>query len=601
MNKSRLVSARPWLNTITRSTLRDDFLAGLTNALVVFPQGVAFATIAGLPPEYGLYTALITPVIAALMGASWIMISGPTTAISAILLSTLVPHAEPGTVPYIELALTMTILVGGLQLIAGMARLGALISFISHSVIIGFTAAAALIIAASQLPTAFGLAAGYGGDIVDRVIYLFSAIEQINMLAIALSIGAFGTIAVCRQLDKRIPGFLIALIAAGICGYFIQEWGLGIDMFEPLPSIVPSLHLPQTDFNTYIDLIPGAATIAFVALLEAISIGRAFSVRRQEPFESNREIMGQGLSNFIGGFFSCYAGSGSFTRSALNAEAGAKTPLSAVFSAIVLLVLLALLARYVRYVPQPAMAGIIIYVAWRLISFDEITHISTCSNSDTFILAATFLAGILISLEAAIVVGVISSLFVFLGKSAKPLVAVVTPARYQGRRSFRGVIRYDLQQCPQIAVYRIEGPLYFASVEYVEQKIRSHEVHYGARKFSVYHLRGVGTIDLAGADFIIDEMRRAREKGGELSLIATRNEVLLTLQKTQVLDALGEENLYIGKAEAIARTVEQVDDAICATCKIRTFFECAKKSAPEGFEDYVSEQTIPSPHMPVRK
>jgi len=580
---------RPWYAKVSAETMKRDAVAGFTNAAIVLPQGVAFAIIAGLPPEYGLYTAMIPPIIAAIFGASMVMVSGPTTAISAVLFATLSEHAAPGTPAYVNMALTLTIIVGLMQLAAGLARLGALISFISHSVIIGFTAAAAVLIGASQLAPALGLTVERGGGVIERLLRVAHGIEGTNPVALALALATIGTILICLRIDKRLPSYLVALVVGSAFGYALDAPAAGIAMFDPLPSILPGFSAPQTDFQTLANLVPGAATIAFVALLEAISIGRAFAIRRNEPYDSNHEIVGQGLSNVIGGFFKCYAGSGSFTRSALNAESGARTPLSAIFAAGFLLLMLILLAPFVRLIPVPVMAGIILYVAWRLINFAEVAHVRESSRSETFILAATFVAGIAVELEFAIVVGVISSLFVFLRKSAAPMVSMLAPVIHKNSRSFRDVTRYDIPQCPQIAVYRIEGPLYFASIEYVEGRFRDYETVYGVKDIVVLHLRGVGTIDLAGADFLIKEIRTIRSRGGQMHLIATRPEVVRVLKNTHVVEALGEDHLHLGKADAVAEAVAEAQTDMCGTCRIRAFQECVSKPAPDGLDGYVSQ------------
>ena len=366
---------RPWFQQVNQATLKADLVAGLTNAAIVLPQGVAFAIIAGLPPGYGLYTAMFTAVVAALWGASLIMVSGPTTAISAVLFSTLVPFAQPGSELFVMLALTLTIMIGLLQIIAGVARLGGLIAFISHSVIVGFTAAAALLIAASQLGPSLGIETERGGGVVERIWRVIGQIDEMSPIACAIAALTLGSIVISQSISRRIPAYLIALLVGAAAGQLLGAEANGIKMFTALPSVIPSFGVPLPSLAQAVDLIPGALAIAVVGLLEAISIGRAFAARRDEPYDSNQEIVGQGLSNFFGGFLNCYAGSGSFTRSGLNAESGAQTPLSAIFAAAWLMLMLLLLAPMVVYIPVPAMGGIILFVAWKLINFAEIRHI----------------------------------------------------------------------------------------------------------------------------------------------------------------------------------------------------------------------------------
>jgi sulfate permease, SulP family len=386
--------AAAWLRRTTPASLRADLLAGLTNAAIVLPQGVAFATIAGLPPEYGLYTAMITTVIAALFGSSMVMISGPTTAISALLFASLEGQAAPGSARFIELALLMTLLVGAFQIIAGLVRLGGLVSFVSHSVIVAFTAAAALLIAVSQLAGAFGIPDEGGGNVIERLQRVIEAWPEMNPLALTIAAVTFATVAIVQTIAPRAPGFLFALVAGAALAAVTNAGLRGVEMLGTLPAALPTLAPPSIIWSDILLLAPAAAAVSLVGLLEAISIGRTFALKRREPFAPNQEIVGQGLSNAIGSFFQCYAGSGSFTRSSVSAEAGARTPLSAIAASLFLAVILVTLGGYISLIPQPALAGLILYVAWRLIDRKEIRHIVGTSRPETLILVLTLGSGL---------------------------------------------------------------------------------------------------------------------------------------------------------------------------------------------------------------
>ncbi len=575
---------RPWFAQVTRRTLWDDVTAGLTNAAIVLPQGVAFAVIAGLPPEYGLFTAMITPIIAGIWGSSMVMVSGPTTAISAVMFASLSQYAPPGTPVYVNLALTLTIMVGLFQLAAGGLRLGGLIAFISPSVMVGFTAAAALLIASSQVGGALGIETERGGSVVERLASTFKQASDFNPLALLIAGGTFVSLVLFQKINRRLPSYLMALAVGALIGAIADARGAGIEMFAPLTSIIPAFSPPDTSVSTIADLLPGAATVAFVGLLEAISIGRSFAMRRHERYDANQEIIGQGLSNAVGGFFQAYAGSGSFTRSALNAECGARTPLSAIFAAVFLLALLFVAAPFVDLIPVPAMAGIILFVAWRLIHFSEIRHILQSSRSESLILFLTFLSGILTEIDVAIVVGVIASLCIFLYRSAHPHLAVMTPALSRGRRSLRGALYYGLDTCPQINFMRLEGPLFFASVEHVEAEFRKADRQFPGRRFKVLSMKGMGRMDLAGADLLRQEIVDVRKAGGDFRLVASHFTIVRALKKLNVLPRLGKDHLHPAKGAAIEAVMKEVDPDICRTCRLRTFTECGTKPAPEGVQ-----------------
>ncbi len=568
---------RPWMRDVTAQTLRADMIAALTNAAIVMPQGVAFAIIAGLPPEYGLYTAMITAAIAGFFGSSMIMVSGPTTAISAVLFATLVPFAEPESQTYVMFALTLTVLIGVLQVLAGIARLGGLISFISHSVIVGFTAAASLLIAASQFAPALGVPVERGGGVIERITRVAEHADQINVTACIIAFVTLFSIIVSQFLSRRIPAYLVALAVGGLAGQLLSAEENGIAMFSALPSVLPSFAVPAPTVGQIADLIPGAIAIAVVGLLEAISIGRTFATRREEPYDSNQEIVGQGLSNLFGGFLSCYAGSGSFTRSGLNAESGAQTPLSAIFAAAWLFLLLLLLAPLVVYIPVPAMAGIILYVAWRLINFSEIRHILH-SGRETAILLATFFAGTLVELEYAIVVGVVLSLVFFLYSSSHPFVGVGAPMMINGERRLRNADRNNLPQCPRISIRRVQGQIFFGSVEELERDFAKISKDQPDQNIIVLILQGVETVDLAGADFLNQQIRRARKAGGDFYLVAGYPGLISALRRYGTLAVLGEKNLIYSKRNAITEAVRSVPGNYCETCTKRVFSECAEKT-----------------------
>ncbi|HMQ91699.1 MAG TPA: SulP family inorganic anion transporter [Amaricoccus sp.] len=581
---TRLSPRRPWHKDVTRETLRKDAFAGLTGAAIVLPQGVAFALIAGLPPEYGLFSAIVVAVIAALWGSSRVMVSGPTTAISALVFVTLSAFATAGTPAFTALAITLTLMVGVMQLIAGLAGLGALIAFVSHSVIVGFTAAAAVLIAVSQLPAIFGVDVGRGGEVVERISRLLPELGAVHWSTFIVGCVTLASVVVMQKIDRRLPAFVLALVLGGLVAQ-LPVWPEGqIAFFSPLESVVPALTTPSLDLDLWGQLLPGAAAIAFVGLLEAISIGKSFAARRGDKYDSNQELIGQGLSNVVGSVTQCYAGSGSFTRSGVNLDSGAQTPLSAVFASAFLLLALLVVGPLVPLVPAPAMAAVILYVAWRLLNVREVRHIVKSGGSETLILLSTFFTGVFSELDFAIMVGVVVSLVVFLKDSAQPLVAVGAPTTAHGRRVFRNAETLGLPVCPQIRMTRVEGPIFFASVEHIEREFDRIEARAEGPQTRILGLKGVSKIDLTGADFLIERAKKAREQGGDMHLIAAAAPTLRTLERLGVLRFVGQENVHTHKTEAIAEAVRRADDRICRQCTLRVFKECAGKPGPDDKE-----------------
>mgnify|MGYP001947507826 CR=1 FL=1 len=554
-------------------------MAGLTGASIVLPQGVAFAIIAGMPPQYGLFTAIVVTIVAAIWGSSRVMVSGPTTAISAVLFASLSPMAVPGSVDYVSLALTLTLMVGAIQLLAGLIGLGTVLSFVSHSVIVGFTAAAAVLIGVAQLSPALGIAS-QGGDVFVRLVELYRGMDQINPTALWVSLATLMCLILAQRLGRRWPAYIMALLLGSAFAIAVDAPSQGVAMFQPLSTLWPSLSMPSVALSQVQLLLPAAAAIAFVGLLEATSIGKSFAVRRGEPFDSNQEIVGQGLSNLVGSFFQCYAASGSFTRSGLNAESGARTPLSALFAAGFLAILLVLVAPFVRFVPVPAMAAIILYVAWRLINWAEIQHLVRTSRLETGVLAVTFVTGLVAGLDFAILLGCLVSLFAFLYTSARPVVATGVPVELSGRRVFRKAQRDGLTACPQVEMVRIEGPLFFGSIEHVDQQIQALLERGG--KTLILNLKGVGRVDLAGVDYLLSLARRLQQQGFDCHWVAASPTLISQLSRLGGIELLGHQRIHAHKSEAIEACVTKAQDAVCQTCSVRCFRECTSKAGADA-------------------
>lgn len=375
---------------------------------------------------------------------------------------------------------------------------------------------------------------------------------------------------------RKLPVFLLALmIGVGLC-IALNGKARGVAMVGSVNAALPAFAPPSLQASDVAHLLPGALAVALVGLLEAISIGRSFAIRRKEKFDANQEMIGQGLSNSIGGFFQCYAGSGSFTRSGVNAEAGAVTPLSGILSSILLAGGLLLFVDYIRYIPVPAMAGFILYVAWRLVDFSELRRVIHTSRPETMILVATLLAGLLVELDFAIYVGVIASFAAFIYESSHPAIRVSAPiAIASGRRKFRNSDMHDIPECHQIMAIRLDGPLYFGSVEHVEHEFEKKRRKRAGQKHVIFYLKGVGKVDLAGADFLIHAIRAVRADGGSFHIVALFPPLLQSLRRFHVIEEIGGDHLHISKGDALAATIQQIDNNVCEGCTKRVFLECA--------------------------
>jgi sulfate permease, SulP family len=300
-----------WTRFITRQSIKDDFFAGLTGAVIVLPQGVAFAAIAGMPPEYGLYTAMVTPIVAALFGSSFHLVSGPTTAISIVVFAAISRYAEPGTPEFISLALTLTFIAGVYQLAFGLARLGALVNFVSHTVVIGFTAGAAILIATSQMQHVLGVDIPPGESFLHTWVDIGLSWRDIDPFLLSIAGVTLVTALLVRRFVPKIPNLLIAMMVGSLLAAGLAQFAPDIELVGEIPAHLPPFSVPEFSFATLRTLAPEAFAVALLGLIEAVSISRAVATRSNQRIDANQEFIGQGLSNAVGSMFSSYAGSGS--------------------------------------------------------------------------------------------------------------------------------------------------------------------------------------------------------------------------------------------------------------------------------------------------
>ncbi|MDH5258302.1 MAG: SulP family inorganic anion transporter, partial [Gammaproteobacteria bacterium] len=427
----KLLPFLKWTGNVNSQNFKDDMIAGLTGAIVVLPQGVAFAAIAGMPPEYGLYAGMVPAIIAALFGSSWHLVSGPTTAASIVLFSALSEMAQPGSMDYVRLALTLTFMVGIIQLVMGFVKLGALVNFISHSVVIGFTAGAAVLIASNQVKNFFGLDMERGLHFYEVAGELFSNFSHINIYITVIATTTLVVGLLAKKYAKKVPYMIVAMLAGtGISILLNMIYGnaaTNIDTVGAIPASLPPLSSPDFDFQTIKELVPIAFAATLFALTEAVSIARSIAAKSGQHIDGNQEFIGQGLSNIAGSFFSGYVATGSFNRSGLNYEAGAKTPIAAIAAGLFLVFIVLVVAPYASYLPNAAMAAILFMVAWGIIDFHHIKKILKTSKSESSILITTFFATLFLELDFAIFLGVMLSLVLYLNRTSKPKILVRVP------------------------------------------------------------------------------------------------------------------------------------------------------------------------------
>lgn len=570
-----------WMPSVARQGFKADLFAGLTGAIVVLPQGVAFATIAGMPPQYGLYAGMVPAIVAALFGSSRHLVSGPTTAASVVLFSSLSLLAVPGTPEYVTLALTLTFMVGVLELGLGLARMGALVNFISHSVVVGFTAGAALLIAAKQLKHFFGLEMDSGGHLHEILIEFGQHAGSINPYASAVAAFTLALGIIVKRWLPRIPYLIAAMLGGSLLALALDAWfgaeRTGIATVGALPASLPPLSAPALTLDNIRALAPSALAVTLFALTEAVSIGRSLAARGGYRIDGNQEFIGQGLSNIAGSFFSGYVATGSFNRSGINFAAGARTPLAAVLAGLMLMGIVLLVAPLASYLPTAAMAGLLFLVAWGLIDFKEIRHILGASPRETAVLAVTFGATLLLDLELAIFAGVLLSLVLYLERTSKPRLVTLAPDPRLPKHAFSS--DPGVPQCRQLHLLRIDGSLYFGSASHVEEAFDRFRAEHPQQKHLALIADGINFVDLQGAQTLVGEAERRRAAGGGLYLVNVKQGLWDALERDGSLDAIGARNVFQTKQAAIRAIYQKLDKEVCAECATRIFTEC--RTAPQ--------------------
>ena len=397
--------------------IRADVLAGLTGAIVVMPQGIAFALLAGMPPQYGLYAAMVPCLIAALFGSSRLMVTGPANAISLTTMALIAPLAPPESSTYVAYVLTLSFLVGVLQLSLGLSKAGNWVEKVPHSVIVGFTTGAAILIINSQLGTLLGASVPRGKSVVDTIGTVIGAFQnnQWQIAAPALVLFTLSIIRYWRTLNHYVPAMLVAVILGSLAAAILEILFPSMGAFkkvQEIPGALPPLSYPDLSTDTLQKLFSAAVIMTLLASTEAMAIARAISLKTKDQFNANQEFIGQGLANVCGAFFSAYPASGSFNRTGVNLASGAKTPLSAICAAMFLVLLLIFLSSLAKYIPYVVIASLLLVVAWNLIDLKQIRHEIHIGPNAWIPMVVTGIGTITIPLEWAILGGILTSVVV---------------------------------------------------------------------------------------------------------------------------------------------------------------------------------------------
>jgi SulP family sulfate permease len=403
---------------------------------------------------------------------------------------------------------------------------------------------------------------------------MYVELEHANLTVVGIALVTLLTAIICKRLFPKLPNLLLGLIAGSLAAVVAGGADHGVAFVGQIPAQLPPFSMPDFSIGAIRQLAPEAFAVALLGLIEAVSIARSVATKSHQRIDGNQEFIGQGLSNMVGSFFSSYAGSGSFTRSGINYQAGAQTPMAAIFAALLLMLVVLLIAPLTAYLPVAAMGGVILLVAYGLIDFHHIWETLTKSHGETAILLVTFFATLFLELEFAIYLGVLLSLILFLARTSRPDIVTLAPDSHDPRHKFVNVETKPVSECPQLKVVRIDRAIYFGSVNYIQSRLDAISEREGIVHILIDASR-MNYIDMAGAEMLVLENRRLQARGGGLYFCGLKSSVWQFIAEGRYVKAIGAKAFFDHKSHAVAAIFRKLDKGICERCSLRVFTECA--------------------------
>lgn len=489
----KIIPAFDWLKNYKKTDFRGDLSAGIIVAIMLVPQGMAYAMLAGLPAVVGLYAATIPLIVYALFGTSRHLAVGPVAIVSLFVFAGVSTIAEPGTDEYISYVLLLMLMVGLLQFLMGMFRLGFLVNFISHPVISGFTSAAAITIGISQLTHLLGVPVESNHPLFilwESVLNL----PNINWVTFTIGASSIAVILVLKKYFRKVPGPLIVVIVSIAFVQLLQLQTYDLSIVGEVPKGLPTFSVPIFTIDALVSLFPIAVTIAFIGFMESIAMAKALAAKEKYNIEPNKELIGLGLANVAGSFFSAYPVTGGFSRSAVNYEAGARTPLASIMTAGIILFTLLFFTEFFYYLPQATLAAIIIVAVSSLIDVKEVKFLFSVRKADGWTWVITFASTLLFGIMQGILIGIAFSMLVLIGRSAYPQVAELGYLRET--KAFRNVKRYsEAKVDPEVLIFRADTSLTFTNIAFIERKLREYADKKPQLKTIILDFSSVNTLD----------------------------------------------------------------------------------------------------------
>lgn len=551
----RLKSILPiWgrLKHYSKSTFRSDLIAGLTVGIMLVPQGMAYAYLAGMPPIYGLYGGLIPLFLYALFGTSNQLSIGPVAISALLVLAGVSQLAEPGTEAFINLVITAGLLIGILQFILSLLRMGFLVNFLSHPVIAGFTSAAAVIIAMNQLKDALGFDIPRFQHVHETLLYAIQHIDQTNWISLGICIGALALIVSLRGINRNIPGALIAVVLSILLTWGLDLETMGLAIIRDVPAGLPSFQFPVIEIETIRLLTPTVLTVTIIGIVESIGIARALESKHQDhAIRPNQELLALGISKIAGAFFQALPTSGSFSRSAINSDSGAKTGMASIFTVVLIVFTLLFLMPLFYYLPKAVLAAIILLAVKGLFDYKEAIHLWETHRQDFIMMLVTFIVTLLLGIEEGVMAGVLLSIFTVLYWSSRPHVAIL--GKMPGTTYYRNIDRFEeAEELEDGVIIRYDDQLYFGNAAFFKKTVQN-LIQNRESKLKHFFLdaKSIHNIDSSGLNALKEIHQLLKKQEIDLYICGAIGPVRDLLDKSGFLEELGEEKHFIYLHDAL--------------------------------------------------
>ncbi|MGI9594576.1 MAG: SulP family inorganic anion transporter [Acidimicrobiales bacterium] len=536
---AKILPVTRWGRHYDRADLRSDLAAGLTVGAMLVPQAMAYALLAGLPPEVGLYAATVPVVIYALFGTSRQLAVGPVAIVSLLTASALAPLVDEGTAGYLGAAALLALMVGIVHLVIGIGRLGFLVNFLSHSVLVGFTAAAAIIIGFSQAKHLFGISIERKEHFYQTVVEVAENLSSTNMTTLAIGAAALAVLFGLKKFAPRVPGALVVVVGSILAVELFDLESRGVKVVGDIPDTLPAFGLPDFDGSLIGNLAMTAVVITLVGFMESIAVAKVYARRHRYEVDANQELIGLGAANVAAGLFGGYPVTGGFSRTAVNDTAGARTPLASLITAGIVLATIAFLTPLFASLPSAALGAIIVMAVIGLVDIEEMRHVAAVKRSDLVGLGAAFGATLLLGIELGIVVAVIASMLVVFARMSTPHSAVL--GHVDGTTSYRNVERFPESTTIQgIDIIRIDAALSFVNAVTVKRLLldRADAIQSDPRVL-VLDASGINDLDVTGADMLSDVLIELEERDVALHLTDVKGPVRDVLRRAGLWDRVG--------------------------------------------------------------